>query len=96
MAEMFRLLRELTSSRALAKVLVREEAKNPITKSINAISLIKMEKEKGSEGGEVAKGNVMEFNELEVLKPIESPDKEEEMEEGTDSMSVESMKEGLI
>ncbi|GKE33396.1 reverse transcriptase domain-containing protein [Tanacetum coccineum] len=55
-----------------------------------------MEKEKGIEGGEVAKGNVMKLNELEALEPIESPDKEEDMEEGTDSRSIESMKEELI
>nr|GEX79351.1 hypothetical protein [Tanacetum cinerariifolium] len=42
-------------------------------------------KEKGIEGGEVAKGNVMELNESEALEPIESPDKEEEMEKGTES-----------
>nr|GEW46093.1 retrovirus-related Pol polyprotein from transposon TNT 1-94 [Tanacetum cinerariifolium] len=83
MAEMFRLLRDLTSSGTLEKALVREEASNPVTKNINTMSLIKMEKEKGIEGREVAKGNVIELNELEALEPIESPDNEEEMEEGT-------------
>ncbi|GJW11462.1 hypothetical protein Tco_1577289 [Tanacetum coccineum] len=95
MAEMFRLLRELTSSRTPEKVLVREEASSPITKSFNAISLIKMEKEKGIKGDEVAKWNVMGLNKLEALEPIESPDKEEEMEEGTDGRLVESIKEEL-
>nr|GEV76784.1 hypothetical protein [Tanacetum cinerariifolium] len=90
--EMFELLRELTSSRTPEKVLVREEANNPITKTINAISLIKMEKEKGIKGSKVAKGNVIELNKLEALEPIESPGGEEEMEKGTDGRSVESMK----
>ncbi|GJU51557.1 hypothetical protein Tco_1221112 [Tanacetum coccineum] len=54
-----------------------------------------MEKEKGIKGGEVAKGNVMKLNELEAYEPIESPDKEEEMEEGTDIRLVESIKEEL-
>ncbi|GJY35823.1 hypothetical protein Tco_0421201 [Tanacetum coccineum] len=89
MAEIFRLLRELTSSRTPEKVLVREEACIPITKSINAISIIKMEKEKGIEGDEVTNENVIGLNELEVLEPIESPDKEEEMEEGTDGSELE-------
>nr|GEV78874.1 ribonuclease H-like domain-containing protein [Tanacetum cinerariifolium] len=83
MAEMFRLLRELTSSKTPEKVLVREEANNPVTKNINAISLIKIEKENGIEGDKVTKGNVMKLNELEALEPIESPDKEEEREEQT-------------
>nr|GEW04034.1 MAK10-like protein [Tanacetum cinerariifolium] len=65
------------------KVLVKEETGNPITKNINVISLIKIEKEKGVEGGKVAEGNVTELNELEALEPIELPEKEEEIEEGT-------------
>ncbi|GJS99144.1 hypothetical protein Tco_0820314 [Tanacetum coccineum] len=81
MTEMSGILRELTSSRTPKKVLVREEVSNLITKIINAISLIKMEKEKGVEGDKVAKGNVMRHNELEALEPIESPDKE--FEKGT-------------
>ncbi|GJW07287.1 hypothetical protein Tco_1569710 [Tanacetum coccineum] len=49
MAKMFRLLKELTTSKTLEKVLVREEARHPITKHVNAISLINMEKEKSVE-----------------------------------------------
>nr|GEV82439.1 hypothetical protein [Tanacetum cinerariifolium] len=93
MAEMSGLLRELTSSRTLKKVLVREEANKPIIKIVNAISLIKMEKEKGVEGSEIAKGNIMELNELEALKYIKSLDKEEEMEEKTNGGSAKNMKE---
>ncbi|GJS33361.1 MAK10-like protein [Tanacetum coccineum] len=95
MAKMFRLLRELTSSRTPKKVLIREEANNPVTKNINAISLINMEKEKGIKGDGVAKGNVIGLNKQEALDLIKSPDKEEEMEEETDSRSVGSMKEEL-
>ncbi|GJS45108.1 hypothetical protein Tco_0595229 [Tanacetum coccineum] len=43
MAEVFGLLKELTTNRALEKVLVREEARHPITKHVNSISLIRME-----------------------------------------------------
>ncbi|GKB20601.1 reverse transcriptase domain-containing protein [Tanacetum coccineum] len=44
--EMFGLLKELTTSKAPEKVLIREEAKSPVTKSVNSISLIKDEEEK--------------------------------------------------
>ncbi|GJZ26138.1 putative reverse transcriptase domain-containing protein [Tanacetum coccineum] len=39
MAVMFELLKELTTSRTPKKVLVREEARHPITKHVNSISL---------------------------------------------------------
>nr|GEY85219.1 MAK10-like protein [Tanacetum cinerariifolium] len=46
MTKMFGLLKELTTSRAPKKVLIREEAKSPVTKSVNSISLLKEEEEK--------------------------------------------------
>ncbi|GJY91132.1 MAK10-like protein [Tanacetum coccineum] len=95
MPEMFRLLRELTSSKTPKKVLVREEASNPVTKNINSISLINMEKDKGIKGNGVAKGNVIGLDKQETLDLIESPDKEKEMEEEIDGRSVGSMKEEL-
>ncbi|GJT74652.1 hypothetical protein Tco_1041377 [Tanacetum coccineum] len=45
MAEMFGLLKELTTSRAPEKVLIKEEAKSPVTKNVNSISLVKGEEE---------------------------------------------------
>ncbi|GJR87587.1 zinc finger, CCHC-type containing protein [Tanacetum coccineum] len=45
-------------------------------------------KENGIEGGKVPKGNVMELNKLETLEPIELPDEEEEMEEGTNGSKL--------
>ncbi|GKE47856.1 MAK10-like protein [Tanacetum coccineum] len=48
MAEMFGLLKELTTSRTPEKVLVREEAKFPITKNVNYISLTKGEEERSN------------------------------------------------
>ncbi|GKB98325.1 MAK10-like protein [Tanacetum coccineum] len=44
--EMFRLLKELTTSRAPEKVLIREEAKFPITKNVNSISLTRGKEER--------------------------------------------------
>ncbi|GJQ91731.1 hypothetical protein Tco_0002870 [Tanacetum coccineum] len=49
MAEMFGLLKELTTSRAPEKVLIREEAKSPVTKNVNSISLARGEEEKNDD-----------------------------------------------
>nr|GFA17738.1 hypothetical protein [Tanacetum cinerariifolium] len=46
MADMFGLLKELTSSTTPEKVIVREEIRNHIPKSVNAISLCRIESEK--------------------------------------------------
>ncbi|GJT48478.1 MAK10-like protein [Tanacetum coccineum] len=48
MTEMFGLLKELTTSRTPEKVLIREEAKFPITKNVNSISLTKGEEERSN------------------------------------------------
>ncbi|GJY26784.1 zinc finger, CCHC-type containing protein [Tanacetum coccineum] len=48
MTEMFGLLKELTTSRTPEKVLIREEAKFPITKNLNSISLTKREEERSN------------------------------------------------
>ncbi|GKB91135.1 ribonuclease H-like domain-containing protein [Tanacetum coccineum] len=48
MTEMFRLLKELTTSRCLEKVLIREESKFPITKNVNSISLTKGEEQRSN------------------------------------------------
>ncbi|GJW37881.1 MAK10-like protein [Tanacetum coccineum] len=46
MAKMFGLLKELTTNKAPEKVLIREEAKSPVTKNVNSISLTRGEREK--------------------------------------------------
>ncbi|GKF15512.1 hypothetical protein Tco_0056974 [Tanacetum coccineum] len=52
MTKMFRLLKELTTSRAPEKVLIREEAKFPITKNVNSISLARGEEERSDKTDE--------------------------------------------
>ncbi|GJU51761.1 hypothetical protein Tco_1221316 [Tanacetum coccineum] len=69
MAEMFGLLKEITTSRTPEKVLVREEARQPVTKNVNAISLVKMEREKNTEYNEVVDKNVIELSELNAIEP---------------------------
>nr|GEV49590.1 hypothetical protein [Tanacetum cinerariifolium] len=49
MAEMFRLLNELTTSRVPKKVLIKEEAKSLVTKNINSISLTRGEEERNND-----------------------------------------------
>nr|GEU81345.1 hypothetical protein [Tanacetum cinerariifolium] len=71
MAEMFGLLKELTVSRTLEKVLVREEARHHITKNVNAISLVKMKNEKNIENEEVVDKNVIELSKLNAIEPKE-------------------------
>ncbi|GJT91052.1 MAK10-like protein [Tanacetum coccineum] len=48
MTEMFGLLQELTTSRTPENVLIREEAKFPVTKNVNSISLTKGEEERSN------------------------------------------------
>ncbi|GJX86602.1 hypothetical protein Tco_0337376 [Tanacetum coccineum] len=48
MTEIFGLLKELTTSRTPKKVLIREEAKFPVTKNVNSISLTKGEEERSN------------------------------------------------
>ncbi|GJY08928.1 hypothetical protein Tco_0377113 [Tanacetum coccineum] len=74
MAEMFGLLRELTTSRTSEKVLVREEARHPITKHVNAISLVKIEKEESVKNNEVVDKNVIGISELDMVELIELVD----------------------
>ncbi|GJT99455.1 MAK10-like protein [Tanacetum coccineum] len=52
MTEMFRLLKELTTSRAPEKVLIMEEAKFPVTKNVNSISLARGEEERSDKKDE--------------------------------------------
>ncbi|GJR26220.1 MAK10-like protein [Tanacetum coccineum] len=55
MAEMIGLLKELTTSRAPKKVLIREEAKYPVTKNVNSISVTRGEEEKNDENDKAEK-----------------------------------------
>ncbi|GJW94791.1 MAK10-like protein [Tanacetum coccineum] len=59
MTKMFRLLKELTTSKTPEKVLIREEAKFPVTKNVNSISLTRREEERGDKI-DVATGNDIE------------------------------------
>nr|GFC80523.1 hypothetical protein [Tanacetum cinerariifolium] len=60
MTKMFKLLKELTTSRTPEKALIREEAKFPVTKDVNSVSLARGEEER-SEKTEETLGNTIKF-----------------------------------
>ncbi|GJR80365.1 zinc finger, CCHC-type containing protein [Tanacetum coccineum] len=73
--EMFGLLNELTTSRTPKKVQIREEARHPITKHVNFISIIRVEEEKNVEGNEVVDENVIESDRSDAAVPPKEVDK---------------------
>ncbi|GJT64340.1 hypothetical protein Tco_1015820 [Tanacetum coccineum] len=66
MAEMFGLLKELTTSRAPEKVLIREEAKSPITKNVNSISLTRGEEERDDDNDVVTGDDIKKTTRIEM------------------------------
>ncbi|GJU86281.1 stigma-specific STIG1 family protein [Tanacetum coccineum] len=77
------------------KVLVRDEASSPITKCVNVISLVKMEKDKSIENNEVVDNSIVEPSKLNVVEPIKLVDWKNEMEDVADDKLVKSVKEEL-
>ncbi|GJZ37197.1 zinc finger, CCHC-type containing protein [Tanacetum coccineum] len=94
MTKMFGLLKELTTSRTPKKVLIREEAKFPITKNVNYISLARGEEERSDKtdvetGNDIEKpiGTEMRMQVKEAEKKNEA--RKEEMTEVPSSQPVE-------
>ncbi|GJW39425.1 MAK10-like protein [Tanacetum coccineum] len=96
MAEMFELLKELTASQAPRKVLVREEARHPITKHVKSISLIRIEEEKSVRNNEVVNESVVEPDKSDIAEPLEEVDNMNEAENRTDDELVRSAEEKLM
>ncbi|GKA72748.1 hypothetical protein Tco_0778964 [Tanacetum coccineum] len=80
MTEMFGLLKELTTSRAPEKVLIREDAKSTVTKNVNSISLARREEERNEKDGIAADGDI---NETDTEIPVKEAEKENKAEGGT-------------
>nr|GEV15800.1 hypothetical protein [Tanacetum cinerariifolium] len=68
MTEMFSLLREYIKGKSTKKVLAREEDSKLVTKYVNAISLVRVEDDKGKEGDEVVDKNVKDNKEKDKIK----------------------------
>ncbi|GJT43993.1 MAK10-like protein [Tanacetum coccineum] len=79
MTEMFSLLKELTKGKSSKKVLVRKEVSKPVTKCVNAISLVRMENDKDKGSDEVVDKSIME--------PIELIENEEAIDDVMDNES---------
>ncbi|GKA03542.1 MAK10-like protein [Tanacetum coccineum] len=91
MTEMFRLLKELTTNRTPKKVLIREEAKIPVTKNANSISLTKGEEER-SNRMKVTPDNTKKLTETETEMPVKEVEKMNEVENGAEKNSIKTSK----
>ncbi|GJZ93657.1 hypothetical protein Tco_0665860 [Tanacetum coccineum] len=89
MSEMFGLLKELTTSRTPEKVLIREEAKFPITKNVNSISLTKGEEE-GSNRTKVIPANAEKLTKTKTEMPVIEVEKINEVENGAGNKSIKT------
>ncbi|GJU67677.1 hypothetical protein Tco_1253936 [Tanacetum coccineum] len=65
----------------------------PITKNVNLISLVKMEKKKNIENNKVVDKNVVELSELNAIKPKEVVDMKKDVEDGANDEPVRNMEE---
>ncbi|GJV33641.1 hypothetical protein Tco_1394041 [Tanacetum coccineum] len=75
---MFEPLKELTVSRTLEKVLIREETRHPTTKNVNSISRIRIEEEKSVENNGATDRSVAEPRKYDEQKPPKEVDKPNE------------------
>nr|GEW06556.1 zinc finger, CCHC-type [Tanacetum cinerariifolium] len=76
MAEFFGLLKELITSMAPKKVLIREEAKYPVTKNINSISLTRREEEKNDKNDVTTVNDIEKTNGSDTKIPVKKTEKE--------------------
>ncbi|GJV92120.1 MAK10-like protein [Tanacetum coccineum] len=89
MIEMFGLLKELTISKIPENVLIREEAKFPVTKNVNSISLTKGEEE-SSNRTKVTPDNTKKLTKTETKMPIKEVKKMNEVENGDVNKSIKT------
>ncbi|GJV06328.1 zinc finger, CCHC-type containing protein [Tanacetum coccineum] len=87
MTEMFGLLKELTTSRTLKKVLIREEVKFPVTKNVNSISLARGEEERSDKTDEILNNTVKP-----TVTETEIPAKEAERNNETKNKPIKKAK----
>nr|GFA79621.1 hypothetical protein [Tanacetum cinerariifolium] len=78
--EMFGLLKEIMTTRAPEKVLIREEAKFPITKNVNSISFSKGEEETSDKNNIAIGDNTEKPTKIETKTPSKKAEKGNEAE----------------
>ncbi|GJV44046.1 hypothetical protein Tco_1428582 [Tanacetum coccineum] len=77
MTQMFRLLKEPTTSITLEKILIREEAKFPVTKNVNSISLARGKEERSDKTDETL-GNTVKSTVTETEIPVKEAERNNE------------------
>nr|GEX60772.1 hypothetical protein [Tanacetum cinerariifolium] len=82
---MFELLKELKTSRALEKVLIKEDAKSSVPKNVNYISFAKREKERNDKDN-IATNIGINKTDTEML--VKEAEKENEFEDGTKNKPI--------
>ncbi|GJT22194.1 MAK10-like protein [Tanacetum coccineum] len=90
MAEMFGLLKELTTSRAPEKVLIKEEAKSLVTKNVNSIPLTKGEDERNDTDDIAADDGI---NGTDTEMPIKEAEKKTNARNGTKNKPIKRAEE---
>ncbi|GJT51632.1 MAK10-like protein [Tanacetum coccineum] len=88
MTEMFGLLKELTTIITPKKVLIREEAKFPITKNVNSISLARNEKEENNKTDETPDNTKMP---IETEMPVRKAEAINKAENGAGNESIKTL-----
>nr|GEV86355.1 hypothetical protein [Tanacetum cinerariifolium] len=88
MTEMFEIFKELITSRAHEKVLIREEAKHPVTKNINSILLIKREEEMNADDNKNKAENGTKNERIKSAEKEPTQVEEEESAEAPSSQPV--------
>ncbi|GJZ40469.1 hypothetical protein Tco_0587032 [Tanacetum coccineum] len=78
MTKMFRLLKELTTSRAPEKVLIREETKFPVTKNVSSISLTIGEEERSKKTNVITGADIEKPTKTETEMLVKEAEKEDE------------------
>ncbi|GKG12804.1 hypothetical protein Tco_0347041, partial [Tanacetum coccineum] len=78
--KLFRLLKELMTSSAPEKILIREEAKFPVTKNVNSISLTRGEEERSKKTNVTTSNDIENPNKTETKMPVKEAEKEDEPE----------------
>ncbi|GJR86118.1 hypothetical protein Tco_0210129 [Tanacetum coccineum] len=92
MTEMFGLLKELTNSRTSREcMMIRKEAKFPITKNVNSISLTKGEEEESNRTN-VTPGNAKKLTKMKMETPVMEVEKINEVENGVGNKSIKTSK----
>ncbi|GJZ17611.1 hypothetical protein Tco_0553734 [Tanacetum coccineum] len=91
MAEMFGLLKKLTTNRAHEKVLIREEAKSLVTKNVNSISLARGEEERNNDNDVSTSDDIEKPTTTKTGMPVKETEKENEAENEIKTNKLEKL-----